>query len=171
MQRSQGNGERKEFKKKMGPAKREWSFHREEQRRGREHGQEREEGLRPGQEQAGHQKGWPGFEKSHDFVWGDRGQGLGLALMHGIMPLPCPPKDSLPAYLGHSTENKNPDPLLPGQERRHTYFFSCQGHIRKTLVGVLACNLLSICAYIYKLWHVVASCNAGEWWLHPHNTD
>lgn len=133
MQRSQGNGGRKEFKKKMGPSKREWSFHREQraERWGREHSQEREEGLRPWEEQAGHQKGWPGFEKSHDFVWGDRGQRLGLALMHGIMPLPCPPKDSLPAYLGHNTENKNPNPLLPGQERRHTNFLFAKSTLEK----------------------------------------
>ena len=40
-----------------------------------ERGKEREsERLR---EQVGHQKWWPGFEKSHDFVSGDKGQGLG----------------------------------------------------------------------------------------------
>jgi len=51
--------------------------------------------------------------------------------MHGIMPLPCPPKDSLPAYLGHNTENKNPNPLLPGQERRHTNFLSAKSTLEK----------------------------------------
>ena len=37
---------------------------------------ERDSGL-----QAGHQKGVPGFEKSHDFAWGDSEQELGHAAL------------------------------------------------------------------------------------------
>jgi len=63
-----------------------------------------------------------------------RGQGAGIRV--GIdawdhAQLPCPPKDSLPAYLGHGTENKNPKPLLPGQERRHSDFLSTKSSLEK----------------------------------------
>lgn len=38
-----------------------------EERQGTQPG-ERRCRIKAGEEQAGHQKGWPGFEKSHDFV-------------------------------------------------------------------------------------------------------
>jgi len=48
--------------------------------------------------------------------------------MHGIMPLPCPPKDSLPAYLGHNTENKNPNPFSLGRRGDTPIFFLPRAH-------------------------------------------
>lgn len=69
MQRSQEKWREKRIQEEDGPCQKGMIFsqRRTEERQGTRPG-EREEGLRPGQEQAGHQKGWPGFEKSHDFV-------------------------------------------------------------------------------------------------------
>jgi hypothetical protein len=104
-----------------------------------------------------------------------RRQGAGITVWHWCMvpwPLPCPPKDSLPAYLGHDTENKNPKPLQRGQERRHTDFLFTKSALQKHWVarGVLASqHIKNQQAYIdINCGLLLQVATPREWSLHPH---
>jgi hypothetical protein len=122
----------------MGPSEREWSLLREEEDEEATQ-QERDSGL-----QVGHQKGVPGFEKSHDFAWGDSEQELGHAALvtdawdHACHFCVCAMlskgQDSLPAYLGHEAENKNHTLLLLSRKGDRWVFFYCASLCKNIIV-------------------------------------